>query len=121
MFDIKKLVQADLFDSELATAQELLKKGFLRAAGAICGVVIEKHLAQVADSHNLKITKKDPTISDYNDILKKESVIEVPDWRFIQRLGDLRNLCDHNKATEPTKADIEDLINGADKLIKTVH
>ncbi len=47
LFDIKQLVQADLLDSEIETAQELNKKGFKRASGVICGVIIEKHLAQV--------------------------------------------------------------------------
>jgi len=41
LFDIQQLVMADLFDSELAAAQELLKKGFHRASGAVAGVVIE--------------------------------------------------------------------------------
>lgn len=58
LFDIKQLVQADLFDSELDTARELIKHGFLRGAGAISGVVLEKHLAQVAVNHNVKTRKK---------------------------------------------------------------
>ena len=47
LFDIKQLVMADLFDSELDAAKELAKKKFHRAAGAVAGVVLEKHLAQV--------------------------------------------------------------------------
>ncbi|MBK8579608.1 MAG: hypothetical protein IPN78_15745, partial [Candidatus Accumulibacter sp.] len=42
LFDIKQLVQADLFDSELDAARELSKNGFHRAAGAVAGVVLEK-------------------------------------------------------------------------------
>ena len=37
------IVQADLFDSETDSAEALAKAGYLRAAGAVCGVVIEKH------------------------------------------------------------------------------
>jgi hypothetical protein len=103
LFDIRQLVQADLFDSEIDTARELVKHGFLRAGGAVAGVVLEKHLAQVAQNHGAKSQKKDPTISDFNDLLKKASVIDIPTWRQIQRLGDIRNLCDHNKQREPTK------------------
>ena len=47
LFKIKQLVMADLFDSDLDAAKELAKKGFLRAAGAVAGVVLEKHLVQV--------------------------------------------------------------------------
>jgi len=41
-------------------------------------------------------------------------------FRFIQRLWDLRNKCDHKKTVEPTKEDIEELINWVDRVIKTV-
>lgn len=120
LFDIRQLVQADLFDSELDAADELVKKKFNRAAGAMAGVVLERHLAQVCSNHGLKLTKKDPTIADLNDTLKQSNVIDIPDWRFIQHLADLRNLCDHNKATEPTIDQAKDLIAGVRKVSKTL-
>jgi len=121
LFDIKQLVQADMFDSEIDAAKELNKKGFHRAAGALCGVVIEKHLQGVCNTRGIAISKKSPSINDYNELLKNNDVIDTPTWRFIQRLGDLRNLCDHNKTDEPTKENIQDLINGTDKVIKTIY
>ena len=120
LFDIKHLVQADLFDNELDAARELNKKGFVRGAGAIAGVVLEKHLSQVCENHNLSIKRKKPVINDYNQILKGNDVIDTPTWRFIQHLADLRNLCDHKRKTEPTKEGVEELINGVDKIIETI-
>jgi hypothetical protein len=120
LFDIKQLVQADLFDSEIATARELNKKGFTRAAGAICGVMIEKHLGQVCTNHSIALSKRNPTIADLNDILKTNEVVDMIKWRFIQRLGDLRNLCSHNKEREPTKEEVGELIDGTDNIIKTI-
>lgn len=121
LYDIKQILQAELFDSELDSAKELLKKGFLRATGAISGVLIEKHLSQVLKNHEIPIRKKNPSIADYNDLLKSNEVYEVPTWRFIQRLADLRNLSDHFKDKEPTKEDIEELIAGTDKIMKTIY
>lgn len=121
LFDIKQLVQADLFDSELEAARELAKKGFLRGAGAVTGVILEKHLGEVCSNHNLKSRKKHPTISEYNDLLKSDSVIDVPTWRQIQRLGDLRNLSDHGKDRDPTKEEIEELISGTEKFTHTLY
>lgn len=120
LFEIKQLVQADLFDNEIASARELYNHNFLRAAGAIAGVVLEKHLGNVCVSHSITISKKTPTISDFNEILKSSSVLDIPSWRFIQLLGDIRNLCDHNKDVEPTAEQVKELIDGVDKVIKTI-
>ena len=120
LLDIKQLLQADLFDTELDAARELLKNGFTRPAGAISGVVLEGHLSQVCVNHRITVKKKDPSINDYNDLLKETSVIEIPLWRFIQRLGDLRNLCDHKKSKDPTNDDVDELISGVDRVIKTL-
>jgi len=121
LFDIKQLVQADLFDSELDAAKELNKNKFSRGAGAIAGVVLEKHLAQVLLNHNIKIAKKTPSIADLNDNLKSSGIYDTPIWRKIQHLGDIRNLCDHNKEREPKNDEVEELILGVGAIIKTVY
>ncbi len=120
LFDIKQLVQADLFDSELDAAQELLRQKFTRAAGALAGVVLEKHLGQVCENHDVRVGRKEPTISELNDALKTAGVLQVPEWRNIQHLGDIRNLCDHNKKVEPTVEQVNDLIMGVGKVTKTL-
>ncbi len=120
LFDIKQLVQADVFDNELDAAKELNKKGFTRAAGAVAGVVLEGHLKQVCENHKIKVKKNRSGINDFAELLKKSDVIEIPEWRKIQHLADLRNLCDHNKDTDPSKGDIDELIVGVDKFIKTL-
>jgi len=121
LFEIRQLMQADLFDSELDAAKELAKNKFMRAAGALAGVVLERHLGQVCQDHSLKLKKKEPAIGELNDALKDAGVIDVAQWRFVQHLGDIRNLCDHNKKAEPTAAQVEDLIAGVMKTIKTLH
>jgi hypothetical protein len=121
LFDIRQLVQADLFDSELDAAEELIKQGFTRAAGALAGVILERHLNQVCLNHNIKISKKDPGISDLNDILKDASVLDIPQWRSIQYLADIRNLCDHNKKVEPTIEQVNELVAGVKKVTKTLY
>ncbi|SEI70250.1 hypothetical protein SAMN04487995_1783 [Dyadobacter koreensis] len=120
LFDIRQLVQADLFDSELDSARELNKNKFSRGAGAIAGVVLEKHLSEVLGNHNLTTSKKNPSISDFNDILKNAGVYDTPNWRKIQLLGDIRNLCDHNKTREPKQEEVDELISGVEAIIKTI-
>jgi hypothetical protein len=69
LFEIRQLIQADLFDSEIDAARELVRSGFLRPAGALAGVILEKHLLQVCEDHTVKGTKKNPTIGDLNELL----------------------------------------------------
>jgi len=120
LFDIRQLVAADIYDDEIEAARDLVKNKFSRAAGAIAGVVMEKHLAQVCENHNIKVAKKNPTIGDLNDLLKNADIIDTPRWRANQHLADIRNLCDHNKSKEPTQEQVQDLIDGVAKIIKTI-
>lgn len=120
LVDLKAVLQADLFDSEIESAGALAKAGYLRAAGAICGVVLEKHLHHVCDVHNIKVTKKNPGIADLIELLKGGSVITIAQWRFIQSLADIRNICDHAKGREPTKEEIADLVAGTERTLKQV-
>lgn len=120
LFEIRHMIQADLFDSEIEAAESLLKHKYTRAAGALAGVVLERHLAQVCEDRPINITKRKPAISDFNEALKQADVIDVPTWRFIQHLADIRNLCDHAKERDPTPGQVEDLLKGVTKVIKTV-
>jgi hypothetical protein len=120
LLEIRQLLQSDLFDSEIEASTELLKNGYLRAAGVLSGVVIESHLLQVCKNHAVIIRKRDPTISEINDLLKRAGVIDVPTWRFIQRIADLRNLCGHKKEREPIKTEVEELIANVEKILKTI-
>lgn len=121
IYSIQFSVRAELFDSELSAANELFKAGFLRASGAMCGVILEKHLSEVCAKHKISLRKKSPTINDYNEELKNAGVIDLPTWRHIQLLGDLRNLCCHDKKSEPTKDQAKDLLDGTTKICKTVY
>jgi len=118
--NLRGVLQAELFDTELDAARDLLKTGHLRAAGAVAGVVLERHLSTVAGAHQVAVRKKDPSASDWNDALKEASVVDIPVWRNVQRLTDLRNVCCHNKKREPTADEVRELIDGTDKLTKTL-
>jgi hypothetical protein len=117
--NIEGELYAELQDSEIVIARQLVKVS-PRAAGALMGVVIEGHLQKAASKHGVKVAKKNPTISDLNDPLKSANVIDTSAWRKISYLADLRNLCSHKKEVEPTKEQVEELIQGAEWLTKNV-
>lgn len=119
--DIHGVLQSELLDSDITAARKLLKAKHLRAAGVVCGVALETHLKARCASHCIKVAKKEPGISDLNDLLKGAGVYDVPMWRLIQRLADIRNLCGHAKDREPKPDEVEDLISGANKVLKEVN
>lgn len=80
---------------------------------------LERHLGQACEAHGI-IISCNATITVLNDSLKAAGVVDMPQWRFVQRLGDIRNLCDHSKTTEPTAEQIKDLVEGTEKIIKTL-
>ncbi len=117
--DVTGYLFFELQDKELDAATQLMKVS-PRAAGALAGVVLERHLQRAANNHEIKLRKKSPTISDLNDPLKQKGVYGIPVWRKIQLLADIRNLCSHQKEKEPTKDQVSELIDGVNSIIKTV-
>ena len=114
---VKTLLRKELYISEIDACKELINVNHLRAAGVIAGVVIEKHLYNIA-SNNPSITiPNKPTLAPLNELLKSNNIIDIVTWRNIQRLADIRNICAHNTGVEPTKLQVEDLIESTEKLI----
>lgn len=118
--DIEGILQSELFVNELEATKDLLKKRHFRASGTLAGITLEIHLSKVCKNHNITLRKRNPTTSDYNDKLKNAKILDIPTWRLIQRLIDIRNLSAHLKDRDPKKDEIEDLIQGCEKIIAEV-
>jgi len=99
LLDIRREIQAGLLDAELDKAALLLKNKQLRAAGVVAGIALEKHLEQVCERRQLKVSWK--TIADLNELLKKYEVIDFPGYRHISLLSDLQLLCLKNNKRNP--------------------
>jgi hypothetical protein len=117
--DLEGALFARIQDDELATAGRLLSTN-VRAAGALAGVVLEAHLQHVADNRGVKVAKKSPTVSELNDPMKQAGIYDTPTWRRIAFLADIRNLCSHKKAQEPTAAQVKDMLDGVNWVLKNV-
>lgn len=117
--DIRSLISSDIYETELASADALRKAKYYRSAGCICGVLLEKHLSNMCDNHSVKISKKKPTLADFYQELRSNNIITVQQLKELEYYASIRNLCDHKSAKEPTDADIETLIKGTEKVMKT--
>jgi hypothetical protein len=104
---IRNLVQAEVYDSELEQARELLSRGYKVPAAVIAGVVLETTLRQLCVDHGLPIGKLDRMNADlaktglYNSLVQKR----------ITALADLRNKAAHGHSDQFTEPDVTELIN----------
>ena len=117
----------ELNETELDTAKSLLKIN-LRASGCIAGVVLEKYLKSLLNKYNPNHGKKDNELSlnVINELLK-EKAYDTKTFKNIQYLSDIRNLCDHDKkdsegkTIDPTKEDVETLIENTERIMRTIY
>lgn len=119
MYDIELTAYSVLMDDELEASRYLCSKGFLRPAGALTGVILERHLKNLLRKHTppIKYSKK-AGLGQLNDLCKN-SVYDLVSWRKVQHLADLRHLCSHDKTREPTRDEIEELINGVSAILRS--
>jgi hypothetical protein len=117
--DIGQTLHAEILDNELDAARNLLTASHLRSAGVVAGVVLEGHLKKLLSDHSVTFRKK-ATLSSLNDALKEAGVYDGPQWRNIQYLTDIRNICGHKDERDPERTQVSELIDGVAKITKTV-
>lgn len=110
---LRSIVQAELFDSELEQARELLKKGFILPAAVVAGVVLETTLRELSDRHSISQGKVDRMNSD----LAKAGVYNRLVQKRITALADIRNSAAHGRTDEFTSADVQDMIRDVERFV----
>jgi hypothetical protein len=103
---VRSLVQAEVFDSELEQAEELVKSGYVVAAAVIAGVVLETALRELCDRSSISYGKLDKMNAD----LTKASVYNKLVQKRITALADIRNSAAHGKPDEFTAQDVSTMI-----------
>lgn len=106
--DILGRVYFEYQEDELETAKKLMEIN-IRAAGALAGVILEKHLKRVCTNH--KITgMEEKTLNPIITVLYTNSIIDLTVKKNLDYLSDIRNKCDHSTQNEPTEIEVNDLI-----------
>ncbi|MHB1391248.1 MAG: hypothetical protein ACYCXF_08495 [Thermoleophilia bacterium] len=118
IYDVELTAYSIMMDDELLAARHLSSKGFYRSAGALAGVVLERHLKNLLTKIVPPVKfRKNTTLSPLNDLCK-ENIYDMVTWRKVQYLIELRNLCDHDKKRSPKSEEVNTLIEGVEALIK---
>lgn len=110
---IKNLIQADVFDSELEQAEELLSNGYKLAAAVIAGVVLETALRDLCLREGLSLGKLDKMNAD----LAKADVYNKLQQKRITALADIRNSAAHGKSDEFSENDVTAMIRDIEQFL----
>jgi hypothetical protein len=102
----------------LYEAKALFRANYINAAGAIAGVVLERHLKGLCEIQNPPIVARGDTINPLNDALRNAQVYDLTQQRRIQVMADIRNRCDHATSTPPRKEEVWEMIEDIRKFIK---
>ncbi|MCK4736267.1 MAG: HEPN domain-containing protein [Methanophagales archaeon] len=110
--ELRKTISADLVESELDEAELLLDQGFIRAAGAVAGVALERYLKTLCEISTppVEYNNKKDGISQLALNLCSAGQLSETKRKKMSYLGDIRNKCDHPKEEEPRKEEVKELI-----------
>ena len=115
---LKLTIASTLMGDELKEARLLLANGFTRAAGALAGVILERHLKLRFDNANPRIKYGEK--ATLGQLIHKADEINFFENSLIQKLqylNPVRISCDHDKKNEPKENEVKDLIEQTDRFI----
>ena len=113
---VRNLVHAELAESELEQASELLEAGYLSASAVVAGVVLETTLRTLCDRHGIPHGKLDKMNAD----LVKTGQYNVLRQKQITAFAAVRNSAAHGKTDEFNHADVEAMIKDIGRFLVEV-
>jgi len=108
LFEVRSLVQAEVFSDELDLASHYLTNDGKVAGAVIAGVVLEVTLREICATRNLGTGQ----IAKMNDSLRTDQAYSQNVWRQIQAWGDIRNAAAHGHPDEFDDAAVKLMIDG---------
>lgn len=115
LVSFKRIVQAEVFDSELEQAKSLLDSGYKNAAAVIAGTVLETVIKELCLNNGIALDRK--KLTHLNDDLAKASVYNKLQQKQITALADIRNNAAHGDYDQFTKEDVERMIDDIERFL----
>lgn len=103
---VRNLVQAELFDSEIEQASELLSSGYKGPAAVVAGVILETSLRDICGQNSIAHGKLDKMNSD----LAKAGVYNKLQQKRITAIADIRNNAAHGHWESFSESDVSEMI-----------
>jgi len=109
LFDLRRLVAAEVFDEFLDQASALVAAGYHQPAAVVAGCVLEDGLKKLSSGANVSLPPK-PKLDSMNSELAKAGVYNKLTQKRITAIADLRNNAAHGNWDQFTQRDVEDTI-----------
>jgi hypothetical protein len=103
LFDVKQLIQAEVFSDFLEQAKSLFDAGYNGSAAVLAGAVLEDGLRKLSAKHGITLPPK-PKLDTMNADLAKAGAYNVLTNKQI------RNKAAHGKWNEFTESDVQTMI-----------
>lgn len=109
----RSLARAEVFDTELELAQELLQQGYKLPSAVVARTVLETAVRGLCDLHGVTVGKLDTM----NAALAKHQAYSVLVQKKVTWLADIGNSAAHGKPEKFSEQDVADMIDGVTKFI----
>ncbi|MGX4585814.1 hypothetical protein [Paenibacillus chitinolyticus] len=109
LFDIKTLIEAEVFDDFIEQAEFLLNAGYYQPSAVIVGSVLEDSLRKLCVKHEIQLDDR-PKLDKMNADLAKEGIYNKLTQKQITAYSDLRNKAAHGKWDEFNEEDVRSFI-----------
>lgn len=117
LFEMRRLVQAEVFGDFLEQAEHLLDAGYYQAAAVLTGGVLEDGLRKLCLANGIAVAKRSK-VDAMNANLAKKGVFSVLTQKRITVLADLRNKAAHGKWNEFTGDDVREMVQATRQLME---
>lgn len=117
LFDVRRLIEAEVFDDFMEQSEHLLNSGYYQPAAVIAGCVLEDGLRKLCEKSGIALLAK-PKLDSMNAELSKAGVFSKLDQKRITALAELRNNAAHGKWDQFTKEDVEEMVKAVRRIME---
>lgn len=116
LFNIRRVIRADLLSDLISQVEELLEHNYFIPAVSLTGAILEDTLRKLADKHNLEYPEK-TNINALNTLLAKAQVYDKLYFKEITAKADLRNSADHAEFDKVKPEDAKDMVRWVKRFV----
>jgi hypothetical protein len=109
LFDLRKLIAAELLGDFIDQAESLLAGGYFVPAASLAGAVLEDTLRKLCEKHAIPVPSS-TKIDTLNNELARAGVYDKLIQKRITAIADIRNNADHGQFKKFKREDVEDMV-----------